>query len=151
MNDAIRWIGRAVTTPTGGVILGGVVTIIGGFAGSIFLARRDDAREQAHQRMEHAAAVKAVVFELSANVIVASAGRGTAIASTKAYDSLLLPLFHTLPPDVATKVALAYPLTSVVGGGAASIAAAQSQLASAQEALRLYAMNSLGLSFPPTN
>jgi hypothetical protein len=62
------------------VILGGVLTIVGGVAGSIFLARRDDARERARRRIEHEAAVRAVVFELSANVIVASSGRGTVTA-----------------------------------------------------------------------
>lgn len=150
MSDVGRWIGWAVTTPTAGVILGGVLTIVGGVAGSILLARRDDARERARRRIEHEAAVRAVVFELSANIIVASSGRGTVTASTKAYDALMSPLYHSLPPDVASKVGLAYSLINTVGGRGDSLAPATSQIASAQDALRSYGVNSLGLTFPPT-
>ncbi len=100
--------------------------------------------------MDHVAAVKAVVFELSGNAIVANSGRGSATASTKAYDALMIPLYHSLPSDVATKVALAYSIINTVGGRGDNLAGARLQLGSAQEALRSYAINRLSLTFPPT-
>lgn len=146
--DMLRWLGWAVTTPTGGVVLGGLLAIAGGLAGSILLGRMDDARERTRSHAQHVAAVRAVVFELSADWVVALHGGGS-LTTTSAYDTVLLPLFSELPAAVATEVSQAYALIHVAGPHGHDLVPAAPQLGAAQAALRTYATDVLHLEFPP--
>ncbi len=129
-------------------MLGGLLAIAGGVLGSVLIGRMDNARERSRAHTQHRAAVRAVVFELSQNSAVADGGKGS--ASTTAYDSLLLPLFSELPAATASHVSMAYALIHVIGIQGSALNVAAGPIGRGQAMLRKYAVEVLGLEFPPT-
>jgi hypothetical protein len=109
-----QWVVVAVPTPLGGVVIGALATLIGGFGGSLALGRIEARREERRQARAHAAAVRAVIAEMMGNIAfirgcVQAGSMQKLGVSHEAYTAVLLPLFSgRLPDSTASELAAAY-------------------------------------------
>ena len=96
-----------------GALIGGGFTVAGGFGGAWLVGWLDSRREERKEVSEHAAAVRAVLYELTTTM----AGLGTVLdhkvgvqidAPDWAYHSVHMALIGRLPEDVAQRVTYAY-------------------------------------------
>jgi len=131
------------------VLLGGVLTVLGGAVGAVLLGHIENARENARAVTTHKAAVRAVLYELSENLVVARHPTFTGSGSTAVCDSLALALYGDLPDDVAANVSEAYAMIHAVGLTARSLKYAEKGIEQGQTALRNYAIQKLQLKFIP--
>jgi len=100
----------AVTAIVVGALLGGVLTVIGGLLATMWLARREDKREEKRQHQRHVTAVRIVVLELKHNVaaLIMRATGGRAEMSSAGISSLAADFYALVPDDLASDVAWAY-------------------------------------------
>jgi hypothetical protein len=96
------------------VLLGGVLTVLGGALGSVMLGRMEEERERKRQRERHATAVRIVVLELKHDVaaLVVRAAGGKAEMSSAGIGSVAADFYSLVPDDLASDVAWAYSLLS---------------------------------------
>jgi hypothetical protein len=133
------------------VVLGGLLAILGGLGGSVVLGRIENAREEAREKRDHKAAVRAVLFELAANLAMiegAAISRENWSLTTIAHDTLLLPFYGRLPDDLAMKVSLVYGMTHSTPSGPGQLVTALPNIRATQLSLRQYAVVELRLRFP---
>jgi hypothetical protein len=109
-----QWVAAVVPTPLGGVVIGALATLVGGFGGSLALGRIESRREKQRHAEAHAAAVRAVFTELAGNVATIREcermqSTERLAVSREAYTALLLPLFSgRMPNQTASELAAAY-------------------------------------------
>ncbi len=132
-----------------GILFGGLLTVLGGALGAVLLGRIDNAREERRRASAHRAAVRAVLYELSQNLVVALHPTFTGSGSTAAYDSLAVQLYSDLPDEVAAHVSEAYAMIHATGLTARSMTYAKPGILEGQEALREYSTKTLKLRFMP--
>jgi len=128
----------------GGVVVGVVLGAIATYVTTRALTRRE------HRRV-HQAAVRAVLYELSADLVVAQRPTANGTGSTAAYDAFAIEFFGDLPSEVGMVVSAAYAQMHTVGFGSRQMAYAKDTIKSAQIALFEYVTKTLKLKFelPP--
>jgi len=129
----------------GSTLLGGGLTIVGGFAATIFIRWLDDRREDRREDRQFRAAAVLVDDEMKANLSMLQASvnnRSTDYApelQSEAYQSHRLILALRLPRDVQASVARAYSWTQVPDVQAyAKVLDARDETEAGRKALRPY-------------
>jgi hypothetical protein len=136
-----------------GALLGGVLTVIGGLLATMWLARREDKREEKRQHQRHVTAVRIVVLELKHNVaaLIMRAADGRAEMSSAGISSLAADFYSQVPDDLASDVAWAY--TVLIGLPTDEPAQARlwlDKMMGIRAALQGYGERELGLKFALT-
>ena len=106
-----------------GILLGGILTVIGGFAGTAYLRWRDVTREKERTHSELVAAERIVIHELSQNWSFLKNMIGGELPPTdlteSSYRSVELVIARYLRKDVRSVVSSAYsfvaPANSIIG------------------------------------
>jgi len=106
-----------------GILLGGILTVIGGFAGTAYLRWRDVTREKERTHSDLVAAERIVIHELSQNWSFLKNMIGGEIPPTdlteSSYRSVELVIARHLPKDVRSVVSRTYsfvaPANSIIG------------------------------------
>lgn len=135
-----------------GALLGGVLTILGGLLATMWLARRDDERENKRQRARHATAVRIVALELQGNAaaLIMRASGASTLTTAAGHDSVVVDLYGLLPDELAIDVGIAYTLMSrMVPVGGAGLIPVIDKINAVRRALRAYGEKELGLKFAP--
>lgn len=138
-----------------GAVVGGGIAFVGSIIGTKGANAHDRTMEDERDLRLHRAAVRVVVHELTTNLAALQVARNSNVRpplATSAYDSVLLPLYASLPDNVAMLVASAYGFARVWNGDP-RIAPSDGDelLVPARDALRGYAQRQLRLAFPPAD
>jgi hypothetical protein len=135
-----------------GALLGGVLTVLGGLLATMWLARRDDQRENRRQRARHATAVRIVALELQGNAaaLIMRASGATTLTTAAGHDSVVVDLYGLLPDELAIEVGVAYTLMSrMIPVGGAGLIPVIEKINAVRLLLRAYGEKELGLTFAP--
>lgn len=135
------------------VVLGGVLTVLGGVASSVVLARIEGRREQQRQRRRHATAVRIVALELKGNgaAFLMRKDDGSAAASSAGYVSVASDLYSMLPEDLASNVASVYTLIARYTPEKPDVPGMVKRITNLSKDLQAYGEEKLGLKFALTS
>jgi len=135
------------------VVLGGVLTVLGGVASSVVLARIEGRREQQRQRLRHATAVRIVALELKGNgaAFLMRKDDGSAAASSAGYVSVASDLYSMLPEDLASNVASVYTLIARYTPEKPDVPGLVKRITNLSKDLQAYGEEKLALKFAPTS
>ncbi len=137
------------------LMLGGILTFIGGLGGGLggswLLAYLEGRRERRRQRERHATAVRIVVLEMRRNgaaLIGQAMGGDDARLTSRAHDAHASEFYEQLPRELAENVAAAYDFFAYGAPPTPAMAKVVAEhTLQAQLALESYGKAKLGMTF----